>query len=591
LKIRAVEAKSKERNTPSSAKPLKRSLSVWFFVVAILISYLAGLHADLTVVVESNEMDSVQAEEVIEEMGAGIVVSKSESRLWKFENGDTGDLKGGEREIVKVIPEDGAGEPVYYDLKVLSHRGIWSLFPAFVTIVLCFINREPITALSGGIISGALVLGLFNINERVLLPGLASSGAGLVILLYLFFLGGLLGLWSRNGGALAFAEWVTKRFVRGPKTAKLSAWFLGIFFFQGGTISTLLVGTTVKPIADKERVSHEELSYIVDSTASPIAVLLPFNAWPFYVQGLIYVGGVGVLATEADRIGFFFGSIYLYFYAILAVLFTFLMSIDRLPIISPYFRSAIRRARETGQLDRPDARPLQSSQTSEVSVPIRYKPVAWEFFLPVVLIIGIAVGTYLINDSPDVLSGFGIAVLVSFLASRFRGMPLRDLMNGFQAGLQGVVGGAVVLLLAVVIAQLSKETGGGLFLVEAIGDSVPYWIVPALLFFVTFSIAFATGTSWGTFAVALPLVMPLAWAIAEASGLGAPVFFLQICFAAVINGSVFGDQCSPISDTSILSSLATGCDLMDHIRTQILPCSVAGILAVIGWTVITFIAA
>ena len=578
---------STEPHAPAS---LLRSVSFWFFVVCALLAAFPGREAELTVVVEKTELDPAQAERRAAEEKTGAPVAAGQSRLWPLAGQEVDRMPAVGREIVVLPADRPGGTERFFEVEARSHRGVWSLFPAFVTIVLCFLNREPISALAGGIVTGGLLLGKFDLTENVLLPGLSTSSAALVILLYLVFLGGLLGLWSRNGGALAFAEWVTRRFVRGPKTAKLAAWGLGLLFFQGGTISTLLVGTTVKPIADREKISHEELSYIVDSTASPIAVLLPFNAWPFYVQGLIFVGGVGALATQADRVSFFFDSIHLSFYALFAVLFTFLLSVDRLPFIGPSFRAAVRRSRETGELDRRGARPLQSAATAAVRVPEGYRPVAWEFVLPVGLIIGIAVGTYLFLDSPDVLSGFGIALLAAFLASRLRGMALRDLMDGFQSGLQSVVGGAIILLLAVVIGDLSGETGGGLFLVEAIGGSVPYWSLPALLFLATLVIAFATGTSWGTYAVSFPLVMPLAWAVAQNQGLAEPLFFLQICFITVINGSVFGDQCSPVSDTSILSSLSTGCDLMDHIRTQIVPCAVAGVLAVAAWTALTVFA-
>jgi len=548
------------------ARPVVSSFSLWVFIISLLLVVFMGRRADQTVVIEKFALDPMQVEERLEEIGQSKVIPAGKSSLLPLVGTAPPKMPSVSGEVIDMRDPEGGKE--FFELSAQSHRGLWSLFPAFVTIVLCFVNREPITALAGGIVVGGLLLGQFDLADDVLKTGLATTDAAIVIILYLLFLGGLLGIWSRNGGALAFAEWITKRFVRGPRTAKLASWALGLVFFQGGTISTLLVGTTVKPIADKEKVSHEELSYIGDSTASPIAVLLAFNAWPLYVQSLIFVGGVSVLASEAARLDFFFDSVYLSFYAIFAVLFTFLLSIDELPFISGTFRKAIKRSRETGQLDAPGARPLQSKVAEGTQVPDGYRPLPFEFFLPVILIVGIAIGTLIFTGSPDVLSAFGIALIVSFLVSRFRGMPLRELVDGFQSGLQSVVGGAVILLLAVVIGGLSKSTGGGLFLVEIIGDGISYWTLPAILFVLTLVIAFATGTSWGTFAVTFPLVMPLAWAVAQANGLADPVLFLQICFITVLNGSVFGDQCSPVSDTTILSSLATGCDLMDHVTTQ-----------------------
>jgi len=561
-----------------------RSFSLWFFVIAMTLSWWAGKNAPEHAVVERVAMDEEQVQEIQLEKGEAIFISEAQSTLW-VEQATYSGMEVGTEEWVAT--EDGES---FYNLKLLFHRGAWSLFPALVTIVLCFASREPLTALFGGVLSGALLLKSYDIPGLVLIPGLAQPNAALVIVLYLCLLGGLLGIWSRNGAAAAFAELVTHHFVRGPKTAKLAAWFLGVFFFQGGTISTLLVGTTIKPVADLEKISHEELSYVVDSTASPIAILLPFNAWPFYVQSLIFIAGVPVLATEASRVSFFFQSIPLFFYAIFAVLFTFLLSLDKLPFISPTFKKAIRRARETGELNRPGSKPMQDEGETKIHVPAGYKPSAWEFIIPLSLIIGIAIGTFIVLDSPNVLWAFSIALAVAYITSRFRGMSLQQLMDGFTQGLQNVVYGAVVLLLAVIIGGLSREVGGGLFLVEFLGSSMPHVALPAILFLIAVVVAFATGTSWGTFAVTFPLAMPLAWEIAGQAGLDHPVLFLQICFAAVLNGSVFGDQCSPISDTTVLSSLATGCDLMDHVKTQIYPSIIAGTLAVICWTVVAFFA-
>jgi Na+/H+ antiporter NhaC len=171
-----------------------------------------------------------------------------------------------------------------------------------------------------------------------------------------------------------------------------------------------------------------------------------------------------------------------------------------------------------------------------------------------------------------------------------RGMSLSDLMQGLQKGLRGVVYGSVILLMAVVVGGISRDAGAGVFLVEILGDAIPPVVLPLSLVILTMIISFSTGTSWGTFAVSLPIAMPLAWAVAQAGSVDNPVFFLSICFAAVINGSIFGDQCSPISDTTVLSCVSTGCDLMDHVRTQIVPCSIAMAISILLWTLLAALA-
>lgn len=491
----------------------------------------------------------------------------------------------------ELVWRERGGERAYFRLNLRSHFAHWSLLPAVVAILLCWITKEPITSLLGGIVSGAFVLGRYDVTGDVLVGSLSTTAAASVLILYLWLLGGLLGVWSRSGGAQAFAEFMARRFVRGPKSAKLVAWGLGVVFFQGGTVSTVLVGTTVKQLADEQKVSHEEVAYIVDSTASPIASQLAFNAWPGYVQAFIYVSGVSFLATEADRILFFFKSVPFCFYAIFAVLGTFLLSIEKPLFLGQRMRAAIERSRTTGQLDDPNASPLAVAELEGARVPEGYRPHLIDFVLPIVLLIGIAVGTFIVFGSPNVLWAFGVALLVAALLVLGKGMALKDLMNGIIDGMKGVLGGSVILLLAITIGGVSKEAGGGTYLVHLLGEAVPFWLLPVLLQILTIVIAFSTGTSWGTYAVAFPLAMPLAWAVAGANGLAHPEFYMTICFAAVMDGSVFGDQCSPISDTTVLSSIATGCDLMDHVKTQIPQASFAAGLAAACWTLSAMLAA
>ncbi len=489
-----------------------------------------------------------------------------------------------------LIVRDANGE--YEQLTATSHLGFWSLLPAVVAIGLCLLIREPLVSLLMGILTGGLMLGAHDVTGEVILPVLASTGAAKVLLLYLVLLGALMGIWSCTGAARAFADWATYRLVRGPRTAKLVAWGLGVLFFQGGTVSTVLVGTSVKPIADKEKVSHEELSYIVDSTASPIAILLAFNAWPAYVQGLIYVPGVVVLATESDRLSFFFQSLPLSFYAWFAVLGTLLLALGQTWMVGPGMKRAIRRARETGELDRPGAEPLLSPELHEDRVVEGYRPWVWEFAAPLVLLTAVAIGTFIGMGSPEVMWAFSAAVVLSGGMALARGMSVAALMGGVATGFKGVVGAAVILLAAVTLGSVMKQIGGGAYLVAALAESFPYWAMPSALMVLTMVIAFATGTSWGTFAVAFPLAMPLAWALSQSArdgaGLDRPVLYLMVCFAAVLNGSVYGDQCSPISDTTVLSSLTTGADLIDHVKTQLVPASAAAVMAMLCWQVVVW---
>ncbi|MDX1636802.1 MAG: sodium:proton antiporter, partial [Balneolaceae bacterium] len=168
-----------------------------------------------------------------------------------------------------------------------GHYGFWSVIPPLIAIVLAFWTKEVISALFVGVALGGVISGELNIVQGFLIPSIGSEDFALILLVYLWSLGGLIGIWTRTGGAEKFAVWAGSKIVRGRRSAKFFTWLMGIIFHQGGTISTVLTGATVRPVADKHGVSHEELSYMVDSTASPAATIIPFNVWPIYVGGLV----------------------------------------------------------------------------------------------------------------------------------------------------------------------------------------------------------------------------------------------------------------------------------------------------------------
>ena len=475
-------------------------------------------------------------------------------------------------------------ESVYSIIEASPHFGIWSLLPAFAAVSLCLLTREPLSSLFTGVLVGAFMLGKFNILDEVLIPSFATSNSAGILLLYLWLLGGLLGVWSRTGAAQAFANYTAVNFVRGPRSAKLVAWLLGLMFFQGGTISTVLAGVAIKPLADNNRVSHEETSYIVDTTGAPVASLLAFNAWPLFVQSLIFIPGVAFLSTEAGRISFYFSSLIFSFYSILAVLGALLLSLNITRFSGKALQQARARALNSGELDAPGANPISAPELHISHVPDGYVPNVLEFVAPLALLMTIAIGSFIWLGSPQVNWAFGSALLMAASIARLKGMSLRQLIDGIGNGLKGVIVAVTIMMLAITVGGISAESGGGLYLIELLGDRVPYYVLPASLLVLTILTAFSTGSSWGTYAIAYPLAMPLAWAIAQSQGIANPELYLSICFACVLNGGVFGDQCSPISDTTILSATTTGCDLMDHVKSQFVPSAMTAVVAAILWT-------
>jgi Na+/H+ antiporter NhaC len=354
---------------------------------------------------------------------------------------------------------------------------------------------------------------------------------------------------------------------------------MGMVFHQGGTISTVLAGTTVRPVTDRQRVSHEELTYIVDSTASPAATVLPFNAWPLYVGGLI-VGTIPLFATTEDAVTFFFTSLPFNFYGIFAVLSTLLFSLGLLPWVGGRMRRATERARTTGQLNAPGAKPLAADELTQLVIPTHYRSGLSDFLLPMGTLLGVAIIPFIIAEAGGgqgrvyIAEAFGTAVLVAFIVAIAKGLSLQEAMDGFIDGCKGVTIGAVILGLAVTLGYVSGQLGTAAFIVEATSAIINPTFLPAILMGICMAVAFSIGSSWGTYAVVFPIAMPLAWAV-----LPDPTY-ISLCFGAVIGGAVFGDQCSPISDTTILSSLACGGDLMDHVTTQLpLALAAAGLAA------------
>jgi len=427
-----------------------------------------------------------------------------------------------------------------------QHYGILSLVPALATLLICFVTRNVIFALFMGVVLGGLVTGQYNIVQNFLIPSIGTTRFAEILLVYLWALGGLLGLWNRNGGAYHFAE-----------------------------ISTVLTGTTVRPVADREKVAHEELAYVVDSTASPVATIIPFNVWPVYVAGLIAIPSMSHFIADNDAaITLFFRAIPFNFYGWIAVTFTLLFALNKLPFIGKKMRAARTRAIETGELDGPEAEPMLSKELVTLNVPEGYQPSMLDFFFPIMVLLGVCIIPYFLHGTLMIFEAFGLAVVSAMLLSIIRGMKVSDAFDGLIEGIKGVTVGAIILALAVTLAKVSETLGASAFVIEYTSEfltTVPF-VLPGLLMIICMIVSFSVGSSWGTYAVIFPIALPLVYAISP------DAMFMVLAFGAIMGGAVFGDQCSPISDTTILSSLACGSDLMDHVYTQLpLALTAAGI--------------
>lgn len=466
-----------------------------------------------------------------------------------------------------------------------AHYGFLSIMPAVAALAICFLTRNVILALFMGVVLGGLVTTDYNIIQAFLIPALGTPRYAEILLVYLWALGGLLGLWNRNGGARHFATYISNNFVKSRRSAMFFAWLLGMIFHQGGTISTVLTGTTVRPISDREKVAHEELAYIVDSTASPVATIIPFNVWPVYVAGLIAIPAMShFIADREEAVDLFLGAIPYNFYGWLAITFTLLFALDKLPFIGRAMRAARNRVLETGELNAPDAEPMISRELTTVDVAEGYAPSLLDFFVPIGVLFTFAIVPWIVTGSPMIFEAFGLAVVSGVVLSILRGMSVKDAFDALVDGIKGVTVGAIILGLAVTLAKVSETLGASAWVIAISAENltaVPY-VLPGLLMVICMTVSFSVGSSWGTYAVVFPIALPLAYAISS------DPMFMTLAFAAIMGGAVFGDQCSPISDTTILSSLACGSDLMDHVLTQLPLALAAAGIAIVLYTGIAF---
>jgi len=466
-----------------------------------------------------------------------------------------------------------------------GHYGFLSIMPAVAALTICFLTRNVILALFMGVVLGGLVSIDYNIIQAYLIPAIGTPRFAEILLVYLWALGGLLGLWNRNGGAWHFADYISKNFVKSRRSAMFFAWIMGMIFHQGGTISTVLTGTTVRPISDREKVAHEELAYIVDSTASPVATIIPFNVWPVYVAGLIVIPSTSHFVADRDEaISLFLGAIPFNFYGWFAITFTLLFALGKLPYIGRPMRAVRNRVLETGELNAPGAEPMISRELTTVDVAEGYTPSLLDFFVPIGVLFTIAIVPWIVTGSPMIFEAFGLAVVSGVVLSILRGMSAKDAFDGLVDGIKGVTVGAIILGLAVTLAKVSETLGASAWVIEVSAENltaVPY-VLPGLLMLICMTVSFSVGSSWGTYAVVFPIALPLAYAISS------DPTYVTIAFAAIMGGAVFGDQCSPISDTTILSSLACGSDLMDHVVTQLPMALTAAGIAIVLYTGIAF---
>jgi Na+/H+ antiporter NhaC len=500
--------------------------------------------------------------------------------------------------------------------------GWLSLLPPLVAIAFALLTREVILSLFAGIWLGALFIVGYNpvgatmmsLDEFILEP--LTDRDHIAIILFSLMLGGMVGVIARSGGAQGVVE-ALRPLATNRRRGQIIAWVSGLIIFFDDYANTLIRGNTMRPMTDDLRISREKLAYIVDSVAAPIAVIAPISTWVGFEISRI-ADSLGTTAAQvtdpvlqaelmrgaANPFNVFLHSIPYLFYPIFAMMLVLMIALTGREF-GP-MRKAERRALTGGGVYRPGAT-LAADVESALGEAGDDVPHRWyNALVPIATVVVVALAA-LWHTGAQALEGqaFGIREVVaeadpfsSLLWASFAGggvamvlavsqriLNIRDALGAWVGGMRAMLMAVVILVLAWGLGATTGALGTGPYLAALLGETLPLWSLPALVFFVAAATAFATGTSWGTMAILFPVVVPLAVAMGAGIGFagGDDYTILLGAISSIMAGAVFGDHASPISDTTVISSMASACDHIDHVRTQ-LPYALlaAGVAMLVG---------
>ncbi|MDR0410405.1 MAG: Na+/H+ antiporter NhaC family protein [Treponema sp.] len=461
--------------------------------------------------------------------------------------------------------------------------GIWSILPPVIAIALALITKEVIFSLLFGIIAGTViysaalglgVIGVFTTTIDLMIHKVADSG-NVAMIIFLALLGALVALVTRAGGSRAYGIWASRK-IKSQRSAGLVTILLGVLIFIDDYFNCLTVGTVMRPITDRQKMSREKLAYFIDATAAPICVIAPISSWAASVISY-YPTETGVSGMEA-----FIGSIPMNLYALLTIFMVVFL--------------AVRKNGDFGPMDAVQRRALNSeiAETQPASTDdeltklnVSEKGTVFDLLVPVIFLVIFSVsamlwygGYWQLEDDGSrktlfqafgdtsagfalALGGFGALFVAFFLFVPRRLFSFSEFFACVIQGAKSMFGAIMILTLAWTISGVCRDLlETGKYVADIVqASSLPVALIPAIMFIVAAALSFATGTSWGTFGILIPITISICDIVAP---------YLSItALSAVLAGSVFGDHCSPISDTTILSSTGARCNHIDHVSTQI----------------------
>lgn len=489
--------------------------------------------------------------------------------------------------------------PAFAEEEKAANFGWLSILPPLLAILLAFITKQVLVSLFLGVFIGATMLngwnpfyGFLRTMDNYLVDSLADSWNAAIII-FLLAIGGMVGVVNKMGGTIAVAEALGRK-IKSPRSAQLYTYLLGIFVFFDDYANTLIVGPTMRPLTDKNRISKEKFSYIIDSTAAPVVGLALISTWVGYEIGVIR-SIYQSLGIDANYYGVFLRTIPYSYYCIYALIFLLVLLITEKDFGPMY--EAEKRARITGKLIADGAKPMTSDEITEMEVrkDIKYK--ASNAIVPILTLIIIAFfglwynGYTLLEEpvNPFTMEGmrtcFGeadssivllwaslISSIVSIIMGVFQKIfTVDEAFDAWVDGAKSMLFACMILVLAWSLGSVTGDVGTAEFLIGIVPGNFPFAVLPLIIFVISAIISFATGTAWGTMAIVIPLAIPMAYAFVQSGG---DPHMMTVTLGTVLSGAIFGDHCSPISDTTIMSSMASGADHLDHVKTQ-MPYSIA----------------
>ena len=477
----------------------------------------------------------------------------------------------------------------------MSDPGWLCLLPPLLAIGLALLTRQVILSLLLGVWTGCLVLAgghpvaaFQRLGDTYLVDALADRDHA-AILLFSTMLGGMVGVLTRNGSMAGVVQRLSRR-VRNRRGGQTATAAMGLAVFFDDYANTLLVGNTMRPLTDRLAISREKLAYLVDSTAAPVTTLAVISTWVGFEVGLIQDQLAAVGGGSAYV--FFLRSLPYNFYPILTLVMVFAVALSGRDF-GPMARAEGRAA--GGEVLRPGARPAGGPADRDDRSAESEPASSWLAILPIVTVVGVTLlglwsdgrSALLVEGRPadslrDILgaadslsvlmwASLAGALLAIALTAGSRRLDLRGAVDAWLDGARAMLIAMVILIMAWSLGAVCEALGTGPWLVEAGRGVLSPRLLPTLSFLLAAAVSFSTGTSWGTMAILIPIMLPLAGAFTLDAGLD-PAHRDGIILAAtsaVLAGAVFGDHCSPISDTTILSSMASGSDHVDHVRTQL----------------------